>query len=253
MLEGVVKEENKEFAELFFSQVEANNECCQDRAAMALNEIYTSWKITTLDKNSSDKEKLELMTRGAKTLALRAAIANYIERQQKENKTIERESVEIYLYYETALKEKLNLLSAIDSMAYKAVGKRDWINEEDLINKIEETYLDYLIEFPSFDKMVQSNKSYNELYEEKGIGEMDDKIEDHFDKKPNDVKELLPEALEKLTETEKMEYEKDFSKYLDWNTEYGILVEKRKKPLAEMKKEWVLKNLKPNEKIKTTF
>ena len=36
---------NREFQELFFPQAEANNACCQDRAAMSLNEIYTSWMI----------------------------------------------------------------------------------------------------------------------------------------------------------------------------------------------------------------
>ena len=37
------------------------------------------------------------------------------------------ESVEIYLYYETKLKNSFDLLTAMKSMKYEAMGKRDWI------------------------------------------------------------------------------------------------------------------------------
>ena len=56
---------------------------------MALNEIYTSWKVIQLDDNASMEDKLQIMVRGAKTLALRAAIAKRIDKHQKQINAIE--------------------------------------------------------------------------------------------------------------------------------------------------------------------
>ena len=138
-----------EFKESFFLQVENDNNSCQDRAAMSFNLLYTAWRMQKLPEASSVKEKLTLIQRAAKTEALRAYIANCIDSQKKKSGSLEHESVEIYLYYETALRKKLNLLTAIDQMAYGQIGKRDWIKEKSAIQSVEENYLPFFYSHPS--------------------------------------------------------------------------------------------------------
>lgn len=136
--------ENAQFRELFFVQAEANNTCCEDRAAMALNEIYTSWRILCLPADL--KEKLKIMTGVAKTLALRSELSRRIPKQ-------ERESVEIYLYYESLFKE--HLCTAIEGMAYGEIGTRNWLNPEELLKKVNETFLPHLLALPAFDQLAK--------------------------------------------------------------------------------------------------
>ena len=143
-----------EFKESFFVQVENDNNSCQDRAAMSFNLLYTAWRMQKLPEASSVKEKLTLIQRAAKTEALRAYIANCIDSQQKKSGSLEHESVEIYLYYETALKKKLDLLTAIDQMAYGEIGKRDWIKEKSAIQFVEKKYLPFFYKHPSLRKLA---------------------------------------------------------------------------------------------------
>ena len=143
-----------EFKESFFLQVENDNNSCQDRAAMSFNLLYTAWRMQKLPEASSVKEKLTLIQRAAKTEALRAYIANCIDSQQKKSGSLEHESVEIYLYYETALKKKLDLLTAIDQMAYGEIGKRDWIKEKSAIQFVEKKYLPFFYKHPSLRKLA---------------------------------------------------------------------------------------------------
>lgn len=140
MLQSVC--ENQLFRELFFVQVGANNVHCEDRAAMSLNEIYTSWKSVCLP----DTGKLKILTGVAKTLALRAELGKRIPKT-------ERESVEIYLYYESLFKDKL--CTAVEHVSYPLIGERHWIDAEDLAKCIEETFFSYLLNLPVFDQMVK--------------------------------------------------------------------------------------------------
>ena len=143
-----------EFKESFFLQVENDNNSCQDRAAMSFNLLYTAWRMQKLPEASSVKEKLTLIQRAAKTEALRAYIANCIDSQQKKSGSLEHESVEIYLYYETALRKKLNLLTAIDQMTYGQIGKRSWIEKQSAIQFVEENYLKFFYSHPSLRKLA---------------------------------------------------------------------------------------------------
>lgn len=140
--------ENAEFRELFFVQAEANITRCEDRAAMALNEIYTSWIITFLPADL--EEKLIIMIQAAKTVALRCELGKLIPGH-------ERESVEIYLYYETLFKFQ----SAIENMAHESIGRRSWIDEEALLQAVEETCFTHLLAIPAFDRLAKQ-----ELHEE---------------------------------------------------------------------------------------
>ena len=97
---------------------------------------------------------MTLIQRAAKTEALRAYLADCIDRQQKESDSLEYESVEIYLYYETVLKKKLDLLTAIDQMAYNQIGKRSWIEEQSVIQSVEENYLEFFYKHPSLRKLA---------------------------------------------------------------------------------------------------
>lgn len=145
---------NAEFAELYFSQAEANNECCQDRAAMSLNEIYTSWKLLC---SREEQPPLTLLVGVAKTLRLRKELQKLISREKQE-------IVEIFLYYETQLRERLQLVTAIKTMAYGHIGRRSWINQEQLVKAVEENYIEELIELPLFAKRMK--EEWDPLVEE---------------------------------------------------------------------------------------
>lgn len=142
---------NPKFSPLFFSQAEANNECCEDRAAMSLNEIYTCWLLVC----KIDKEKLPELLGVAKTVYLRKRLQQLIERFEKEMKTVERESVEIFLFYETILRDELGLKSAIQSMTYAGIGERSWISQEELIKEVNVNFYEELIRLPLFEEMMQ--------------------------------------------------------------------------------------------------
>ena len=143
-----------EFKKLFFTQVENDNDSCQDRAAMSLNLLYTAWKMHALPEGSSTQEKFALIQRAARAEALRAYLADCIDRRQKSTNAIEQESVEIYLYYETAFKQKLDLLTAIDQMAYGQIGKRSWIKEKSAIEYVEKNAMTFFYKHPSLEKLA---------------------------------------------------------------------------------------------------
>lgn len=145
ILQTVVQ--NETFRELFFVQIAANNECCQDRAAMALCELYTSWLVTCMPEETPLQEKLQVLKQAAMTIALRAELGKIIPPE-------EAESVEIYLYYEVMLKERLNLLTPIDYISYPDIGKRAWIDPQQLVEAVNKTYISHLAALPAFEKIA---------------------------------------------------------------------------------------------------
>lgn len=188
-------ETKEEFKELFFIQVNANLECCEDRAAMSLNEIYTSWKIHTMPANAATEEKLELLIGVAKTEELRIAISqNLIGKNESE-------SVEIYLYYEQKLRDRLKLVTAIKNMRYATMGNRKSIDETALIESVEEKYISSLNKYPAFEKLAMNDPAYasakrkimNES--QKNLEKIVQENEDHS----GNLK-ILSEALQKETE-----------------------------------------------------
>lgn len=148
----------EKFAETFFAQAEANNEECGDRAAMALNELFVAWKIEALSegKEASWQEKLELMRGIAKTSALRAVLQQLLSKRGSGTA----ENVEIYLYYETLLREKLGLVTAVHSMRYAKLGACSWIDESELIEKVNQSYLDHLVGLNLFKSMVENREDF---------------------------------------------------------------------------------------------
>ncbi|MDE3055514.1 MAG: leucine-rich repeat domain-containing protein [Verrucomicrobiota bacterium] len=145
---------NSAFKEAFFAQVPVNLENCEDRAAMAFNELYLSWKLATLPGNVTLQDKLRLMQSAAKTLALRKELSRlFAEREEKE-------SVEIYLYYELALQRQLQLLTAFQSMTYAHIGRRDWINEDALVAAVNNAYLDELCDLPQIKELADKDSQF---------------------------------------------------------------------------------------------
>lgn len=145
-----------EFRDFFFSQAEANTTHCDDRTAMSLNEIYISWLL--LCQNSDSKKFLAGI---AKTLYLRKALQKLIPPN-------ERETVEIFLYYETHLRNELQLETAIQTMRYETIGRRAWINQEKLIQDVKKNYHSELIDIPIFAQMMQKRwEPINERFQAK--------------------------------------------------------------------------------------
>ncbi len=163
LLEGL---KDSAFQDLFFASVRGNLDACGDRAAMQLNEIFTAYKIHFLPEGAKLKEKLDLLIRGAKTVALRRAISNKIDAWQKDNKkqTLN-ESVEIYLYYETELKAPLQLLTAISTTSYATgLGRVAWIDLDELQKEVNETYVKDLLGFPSTKTLIEEAPDFRQSW-----------------------------------------------------------------------------------------
>jgi Leucine-rich repeat (LRR) protein len=152
------------FKELFFNELAMNLVECGDRAAMLFNILYTGWKLETMDSTEPLAIKLSMLASGAKTLTLRNAIAELIQAEEKrQNKTIE-ESVEIFLYYETHLKERLNLLSAIQSSKHAdSIGPRSYIESADLVGIVETSYFTHLYKMSAFQALFKTSADYKRI------------------------------------------------------------------------------------------
>ena len=157
--------DSEEFRTLFFPQIEFNNTACEDRSAMAYNEIYLSFCLCVKANELSEKEKLLMMLKGARTQALMKDLSALFGIHQSETGLIEQESVEIYLYYLTRLREPLDLLLAIQDMRYKAIGHRDWIDEESLIDRVNENTIDELVSLSTFENLLKKSDEFNQELE----------------------------------------------------------------------------------------
>jgi hypothetical protein len=159
-------ESNKEFREFFFVQVDPNQEGCLDRSAMAFNEIFTFWKLCTVNKSDPIKKRVELLAGLARTTALRGAVAQAISQHQGTHG----ESVETFLYYETHFRSELDLVTAITHMHYKTIGQRSWINEEALKIAVQTNAMRIMVELPAFQKVARESKHYTQAYDRKAKG-----------------------------------------------------------------------------------
>ncbi len=209
------------FSETFWDQVRANNACCGDRAAMALNELYTSYMIHTLATDQSLKDQLQIIERTAKTLALRRYLANLIDQKQKSEHRVDGESVEIFLYYESQLQKDLHLLTAIQNMKYSEIGQRDWIDRKQLIDKVEKSYLDDLVKIPAFLKIIEEDSEFQKIWSAKEDSYMNQLIEED-EKKP-------------------LNCSKDDKAYLDWACKLGEIQKQREQEKNTLMKQWFLK------------
>ncbi len=168
------------FNESFFTQVPDNLVECGDRASMAFNELYMIWRMATLDPKESIGAKLAIGARAAKTAALRAALQRHIDREEKANGKPLEESVEVYLYYESHLKDKLGLLTFMQDMLYPEIGQVDWIDEKSLIDEVNNSYLDILADFPSIRQLCLNElREEITLFEDKAIDAVE-KLEDQL-------------------------------------------------------------------------
>jgi len=171
MLESAIK--NEEFKTSFLTQIGVNNDACEDRAGMAVNELYSLWRLHTLSEEASLQEQLNVVIGAAKTFALRDALAACIDAQQKHLDEMEpqgaphiiAESVEIFLYYEITLKQQLKLISLIEKMSYARIGKRDWIDEKTLVKTVKATYANKLLSLPAFDAMIEKVPDFKQTWE----------------------------------------------------------------------------------------
>jgi hypothetical protein len=165
---NIVQDVDKEpFKSAFFAQAEVDNTNCDDRASMALNISYLLWLLLRPGNEALPfEEKKRLLNGVGKTLALRVALAQLIDEQQKKQGRIEQESVEIYLYYEQLLQEKLGLITATKTMHYTPMGKRSWIDPANLERLAGEAYLDQVVELPIFDTILNGDPEAKKQLEE---------------------------------------------------------------------------------------
>jgi C-terminal novel E3 ligase, LRR-interacting/Leucine rich repeat len=217
MLKSVA--EDKTFKDLFMNQAEANNTACQDRSAMGLNELYTAWKIYLMEKDqtSSLQDKLCVLIQAGKTIALRGYLTDLINKQEKQNHRAENESVEIFLYYETVLKNELNLLSVIERMSYSEIGKRDWIDVNQLKKEVNDQYVTHLVDIPAFIATAKEDQYFKEQ-----------------------IDSIDAESRKKLEDLGEYPTNDEFSEeVLEWKTKMGEINEQHKQSRILMVKKWL--------------
>jgi Leucine-rich repeat (LRR) protein len=148
------------FRELFITQITINNTDCEDRASMALNELYVSWVILCGLEHQSLSEKLKILMQAARTLSLREKLSEILDKNKARHDL--KESVEIYLYYEIKLTNELDLLTAVRSIRYSAIGQRNWIDSElDQLKANTLSRAPYMaIKLPIFEKLINQDLSF---------------------------------------------------------------------------------------------
>lgn len=241
ILQTLTKDDD--FKKLFFDQVRFNNQACHDRAAMALNELYVAWRIHTLDKETSAKEKITFMIQAAKTTALRRILTQKIIDWELKNKTILGESVETYLYYEKTLQKELGLLTVIERMSYELWGKHDWIDSKALVDEVNDSYLDDLVNIPSFQTLIEKEKSFQDIW----IVKVKEK---EYDTDQNILEEYTDDDIEKTEKFKESwtETAKKYFKNADFN-DFGYseslkgLAKAKEKTKTNLMKEWIQKVL----------
>lgn len=186
------------FKEAFFSYVAANNTNCEDRASMSLNEIYVLWLISKLEKdeNATLADKVSIYLRAVKTYTFRYYISRWIQENMPNNP----ESVEVFLFYDNLLKNKLGLISPTSTMRYNVYGNQlDKLPEDKVIKDVEDSYLDDIFVYPAFEKLIENDSDFiamqqgrkEELEEE--MGELDDEWSKKQAKLTRDTREYYAE------------------------------------------------------------
>lgn len=153
--------ENSAFKNFFEEYFDFNDEGCEDRTAMVFNVLYTQWVLSTLDPHAPLKEKLSILKGVAKTITLRKELESMMEGMENVS-----ESVEIFLFCETNLKERLHLVTAINNMKHSQIGKRPWINLDELANTVEATYKTEFVRLQATQELANNSQYFKEVQEE---------------------------------------------------------------------------------------
>lgn len=161
------------FLDSFLVHAERNNRNCGDRAGMTFNEMYTLLELFKLEKSDARfEEKIKVCIAAAKVFCLRKKIANEIQEKLPHLKL----NVEIYLYFETILKDQLGLLSFLSSMEFGRIGNRSEIDKYALQNHVAENYLTELFALDVFKTFIESNEEFL-LFKEKKQQKLDKRQE----------------------------------------------------------------------------
>lgn len=154
--------EDEGFKQFFLNQAVLSNSKRENFATVSLNEIYTIWKIWFMSEKDLLKDKLKIMLQAAKTIALRNAVELNIKEFVDVHELSEKETVDVYLYYEILLKEELELLTFIKTVTHN--NPRSWVDTEQLKERVEKTYLDFLIAMPIFHKFAEGTEDFQAIW-----------------------------------------------------------------------------------------
>ncbi|MEI8365013.1 MAG: NEL-type E3 ubiquitin ligase domain-containing protein [Parachlamydiaceae bacterium] len=222
-------------------------DACMDRTATEFNEIYTLWRMHILPENTSLVEKLKTIVGCAKTTIFRETldrlIADYEEtlnegRDPTLTPIIYHESTEVYLYFETTLKQRLGLISFMENMAHSVIGNVSWISSEDLVREVkakyDAEYLDRLLDNGVFMAIVEEDPDFKAMWAKK------------------DAEEDFAGQMEKLDESSETDDvsdrgEKEQDRELQKQAEMGDLMTARQNALKEQIRLWLTEKLHANQ------
>jgi hypothetical protein len=149
--------ENPTFSEDFFAHTAVNNTGCEDHAGMALNEVYSRWKVASLSDESTLEDKVLVLLRAIKTYTFRLYIARWLHENEPNNS----ESVEVFLFYENLLRKDLDLLSAVGVMTYNRIGnKLKRLPKAKVIEDVNKSYLENIFEVPRLEELLDKEEDF---------------------------------------------------------------------------------------------
>lgn len=197
--------EHSSLKDSFLNQLSGSLEDCQDHAAMTLNTLYTSWKLER-NPSGSEQETLNVMAGLAKTLTLRDAVTDKINAMEKAGADVF-ESVQIYLYCETKLRDDLKLTTAIKNMTYAEYTEKAVlepiknrygisIDLSELKKTVEHHYLETMVKLSKVVSLWETDKEAQQRFKQCSEGTrneikaLDKKIEEQDELT---AKGLLPE------------------------------------------------------------
>lgn len=117
-----------DFCDTMLRTLEHDLAACGDRAAMSFNQLHTAYRVHAVCQGKPKgaavlREYVQL----ARTLCLRRRVAQLVSKHGDNC-----ESVEIYLYAEVQLRNRLGLTTGVHRMTHAALGNRSWLKLDDL-------------------------------------------------------------------------------------------------------------------------
>lgn len=188
-------------------------------------------------KKKDHQNGCEVMIGIAKTISLRHLLQEKIQEWETSNKKKFWESAITFLSYAVSLEKKLSLETSIENKSDLKIKHLEWINEQDLINGVNERYLETLLGIVTFRQLIEKETSFEKIWKsskEYKEFENDEKIlRTYIDTNKND------EEKRKWTNTAIKYYAEAFNDEDSYNQALQNLINERLKHQKPLMKEWI--------------
>lgn len=124
-----------DFCDTMLLTLEHDLAACGDRAAMSFNQLHTAYRVHALvlaakQERAPVREVVREYAQLARTLCLRRRVGQLMSQHARSAMD---ECVEVYLYAEVQLRDRLQLATGVHRMTYDTLGARSWLHLDDLV------------------------------------------------------------------------------------------------------------------------